>query len=96
MPTSATDELLPAVLSETGAYMGNRGKLRREKKANARENRMAQERTRKVRQRARCKAAVADASTATRRLRLFLDFLWRATGGPLVAITGWSPFSKKP
>ena len=74
--------------------MSNKGKVRRERKAKADAARQADVFAQKLEQRRRIRESLP---RLTRKDKLFvmLDFIWRATGGPIVAITQWSPFSRK-
>jgi hypothetical protein len=75
--------------------MGKRTKTRRERNQAdqlARKEEIAQ---RKRDRRAKSRARNSLPSLPRKEeLRILLDLVWRATGGPIVWIAQWSPFSK--
>lgn len=97
-PGGAYVRFRPVAVIGTTRYrrgnVSNRAKLRRDRKAKLRADHLAQVARQKLDQRTRRRAAVANASTTREKVRHFLNFVWKATGGPIVAITGGSPFSK--
>lgn len=72
--------------------VSNKGKVRRERKAEAKSARQADIRAQKREQRRRIRESLPRL-TRKEKLLMILDLIWRATGGPIVAITQWSPFS---